>query len=211
MRSATDRDGLWVSAVDRRHADHLAVLGVIRQLRGRVLPVRVELLAKGAPRRVEVDEHEVVLGEEVVERLGRQWVRVVHASLGLSMNTAPHRDPLLVVVDNHLVKPRDCIRRAVSAEPEVADVAREISEALAHVVLQVDARHGARHLEQAHVEIDAQPVLLVLIHDDRRARLHHRVRLEVRVEQHGHEGERHEREEAPARAVDLQLLRHFAA
>lgn len=199
-----------IRAVDRRHAHALAVLGVVVELRGRALPLRVELLTEGAPRRVVVDEHELVLEHEVVEVGVRERRGVVHAALDAAVRTAPDRDALFMVVHNDLVDARGGGTLAVRGEAHVAHVARDVDERLPHVVSHVDARERAGHGEQADVEVDAQPVLLVRVEGDARARGAHAERLVVREHERRRDHERAEREEAAARAGDLQLLRQLA-
>lgn len=211
VRAAAEPRSARVRAVDRCHAHALGVLGVVVELRRGALPLGVELLAERTPRRVVVDEHELVLAHEVVKRRGRERRRVVHAAADRAVGAAPDWDALRVVVHHDFVQARDVASRSVRRELEVPHVARDVDKRLAHVVRHVDARERTGHSEETDVKVNAQAVLLVLIERHERLGALRPVRVVVRVHERDHEHERKEREEPTACAADLELFRHFAA
>ena len=149
----------------------VVALGRLHNLVEGLLPHRREAPAPRAPRRVEVDHHQLLGGDRRHEVLLGQLRRNLRHVLRSSPRLGVHE--LLRVLCR---APQDA---PVAVDARLDDVRRHVLEVGAHDIGDIEAGVPARERVQRHIEIDLQLRLEALVEHNGRLRVHAHVRAEA--------------------------------
>mmetsp|Transcript_24549 Transcript_24549/g.60888 ORF Transcript_24549/g.60888 Transcript_24549/m.60888 type:complete len:297 (+) Transcript_24549:858-1748(+) len=160
----------------------------------RLLPHRLQPAAPRAPRRVEVDQHQLLLLDGVEEALllelrrdlRRRETRREHARLGVLHLLRRLEGDAFVRADE----------ATLAVDARLDDVGGYVLQVRAHHVDNVERSEATGQVVDRHVEVDLQLLLRARVEDDRRLRVDRKVRREVSDEEVRHDDGGEERDGA---------------